>query len=106
MQLGMSLWAKSGHQSYAITSSAAKSRLGGIVTPGAFAVLRLTTGFELGRRLDRKISWLVATQDTVDVGRQRLCMGTGLGLTIVAANMRCTTASWRRWDGAESTRKR
>jgi hypothetical protein len=61
---------------------------------------------EFGRRLYRKIGRLVAAQDTVDVGRQRLCMGTGLGVTIVDANMRSTTASWRRWDGAESTRKR
>src|SRR5262249_393053 len=98
------LWANSGHQSYSITSSATKSRPGGIVTLSAF--LESDDGFELGRRLYRKISWLVAAQDTVDVGRQRLCMGTGLGVTIVAANMRSTTASWRRWDGAESTRKR
>src|SRR5215475_6026560 len=59
--------------------------------------LEIDYGFELGRRLYRKISWLVATQDPVDVGRQHLCMGTGFGLTIVAANMRSTTASWRRW---------
>src|SRR5262245_9918065 len=47
---------------------------GQAVSPGAFAILRWTTVFELGRRLYRKISWLVATQDTVDVGRQRPCM--------------------------------
>ena len=85
-------------RNYSITSSAAKSRPGGIVTPSAFAVLRLTT-VELGRRLYRKIGWLVAAQDTVDGGRQRLCMGTGW-------RNDSTTASWRRWDGAEWTRKR
>jgi hypothetical protein len=57
-------------------------------------------------RLYRKIGRLVAAQDTVDAGRQRLCMGTGFGVTILDANMRSTTASRRRRDGAESTRKR
>jgi hypothetical protein len=35
--------------------------------PSAFAVLRLTTVFELGWRLYRKIGRLVPTQDAIDV---------------------------------------
>jgi hypothetical protein len=38
----------------------------------------IDNGFELDRRLYPKIGRLVAAQDTVDVRRQRLRMGTGL----------------------------
>jgi hypothetical protein len=55
---------------YSITSSAVISKPGGTVKPSAFAVLRFDDGFELRRRLHRKISGLCATQDAVNIRRR------------------------------------
>jgi hypothetical protein len=50
--------ATSGHAVYSVTSSARASSIGGISSPSAFAVLRLTTNSNLvDRWIDRSLVW-------------------------------------------------
>jgi hypothetical protein len=51
---------------YWITSSARCSNVCGIVSPSAFAVLRLITN-ELGGLLDQEVGWLGAFEDLVNI---------------------------------------
>ena len=53
-----------------ITSSASASSVGGTSRPSALAVLRLMTSSILGRCLHRKVGWLLAFEDAIDVARR------------------------------------
>ena len=66
---------------YSITSSARASTAGGIVRPSFFAVLRLTTSSNLGRRLHWEVGRLLAFENAIDITRR-----TAVWVNCMAAN--------------------